>query len=156
MKEVLYLKLKRDKAAHGLSYNCKDVVHSFSLCPFLCYMSFRKSSLLIRVETSEWLFSQVDRIVLSGSETPQSHLLCLWDVGGVGRVSGHRQMRWDLCGGIDGSGSTERWWVDCQIYSKEAGFSEKQVDNTLFKWMSLWIIHEEHLGYFWDHLTINM
>lgn len=80
----------------------------------------------------------------------------MWGVWGVGLVSGHRQMRWDLSRGIDGSGSTERWWVDCQIYSKEAGFGEKQVDNTLFKWMSMWIIYEEHLGYFLDNLTRNM
>ncbi len=39
---------------------------------------------------------------------------------------------------------------------RRQGVCEKQVDITLFKWMSPWIIHEEHSGYFWDNLTRNM
>lgn len=112
--KMLYLKTKREKAVYCLSYNCVDIwcTLSFSVLFFVRCHSEKAHSWLEWKQVSDFSHR------LSGRETPQSHLLCLWDVG---RVSGHRNLRWDLCGGTDGSGSKERWWVDCQIYSKEAG-----------------------------------
>ncbi len=73
---------------------------------------------------------------------------------GSGEWSQTNEMRYMW--GIYGSGSKERWWVYCQIYSKEAGGLWEAGRHYIIKWMSPWIIHEEHSGYFWDNLTRNM
>lgn len=102
-------------------------------------MSLRKSSLVIRVEASEWL----TRLLEWQRDTLESFTLPVrCESGERSQTNQMRSMR------------RNKWIrVKAEVMGRLSDrvkgarrFGEKRVDNTLFKWIILWIIHEERSG----------